>query len=81
MKHRIDRRKFLEIAGVSLGFGALYRVAPALASDGEAGEVGRLLARKNGERVTPFSFVQRSQAGVGVVHPRRRRGDEDPVAV
>jgi 3',5'-cyclic AMP phosphodiesterase CpdA len=62
MKNPIDRRSFLKIAGVSLGFGALYRVAPALAS---ADGVARSLARRNGERVTPFSFVQLSDTHVG----------------
>ena len=52
MRNPIDRRKFLKIAGASLGFGALYRVAPALASRGVADDVARLLSRKNGESVT-----------------------------
>lgn len=74
MKDPIDRRKFLKIAGVSLGFGALYRVAPALASGGAAGDVARLLARKNGEGVTPFSFVQLSDTHVGFSGPPNPTG-------
>jgi hypothetical protein len=74
MKKSIDRRRFLKIAGVSLGFGALYRVAPALAAGGEADAVARSLARRNGERVTPFSFVQLSDTRVGFSGPPNPTG-------
>jgi hypothetical protein len=74
MKHPIDRRKFLQIAGVSLGYGALYRVAPALAAGGEGEAVGMSLARKNGEAVTPFSFVQLSDTHVGFSGPPNPTG-------
>ena len=74
MKKPIDRRRFLEIAGVSLGFGALYRVAPALAAGGEADVLARSLARRNGERVTPFSFVQLSDTHVGFSGPANPTG-------
>ncbi len=62
---RIDRRSFLRIAGMSLGAGTLYRVAPALARTGEREEVSRALARANGEAIRPFSFVQLSDTHVG----------------
>jgi predicted phosphodiesterase len=62
---RIDRRSFLRIAGISLGAGALYRVAPALALAGEGEQMARASARKNGEAIRPFSFVQLSDTHVG----------------
>jgi hypothetical protein len=61
----IDRRTFLRLTGMSLGAGALYRVGPALAATGLAGETARQLERKNGEAVRPFSFVQLSDTHVG----------------
>ncbi|HET9594300.1 MAG TPA: metallophosphoesterase [Anaeromyxobacteraceae bacterium] len=74
MKRPIDRRSFLRIAGMSLGYGALYRVAPALAADGEGAAVARSMARENGERVTPFSFVQLSDTHVGFSGPPNPTG-------
>ena len=74
MGHPIDRRRFLRIAGASLGFGALYRVAPGWAAEGPAGEVSRSLARRNGEAVTPFSFVQLSDTHVGFSGPPNPTG-------
>jgi hypothetical protein len=65
---RIDRRSFLRIVGVSLGAGALYRVAPALAT-GEGVEVARAMKKGNGEAVKPFTFVQLSDPHVGVGAP------------
>jgi hypothetical protein len=62
---RIDRRHFLRIVGVSLGAGALYRVAPALAAGAEGAGVSRALASANGEAIHPFSFVQLSDPHVG----------------
>jgi 3',5'-cyclic AMP phosphodiesterase CpdA len=63
----VDRRRFLRIAGVSLGAGALYQVAaPAF---GEGGRLMRLLGKKNGETPTPFSFVQFSDTHVGFNGP------------
>jgi Calcineurin-like phosphoesterase len=64
MKH-IDRRHFLRIVGASLGAGALYRVAPALAAGAEGADVARATGRANGEAVRPFSFVQLSDTHVG----------------
>jgi 3',5'-cyclic AMP phosphodiesterase CpdA len=50
--------------GVSLGAGALYRVAPALAA-GEGVQVAQAMKKGNGEAVKPFSFVQLSDTHVG----------------
>jgi 3',5'-cyclic AMP phosphodiesterase CpdA len=63
----VDRRKFLRIAGISLGAGALYRFAPPAL--GEGGRLMEQLGRKNGERPTPFSFVQFSDTHVGFDGP------------
>jgi 3',5'-cyclic AMP phosphodiesterase CpdA len=63
----VDRRKFLKIAGVSLGAGALYQFAPPAL--GEGGRLMDLLGKKNGERPGPFSFVQFSDTHVGFDGP------------
>ncbi len=72
MKRHIDRRSFLRISAASIGFGALYRVAPALAAGGS--DTARQMARKNGEGVTPFSFVQLSDTHVGFQGPPNPAG-------
>jgi hypothetical protein len=74
MARSIDRRTFLRITGLSLGAGALYRVAPALAAGGEGGDMARSLARANGEAVTPFTFVQLSDMHVGFSGPPNPTG-------
>ncbi len=74
MSDPLDRRRFLKIVGASLGFGALYQVAPVLASSGRAREFARQLGRKNGEAVTPFSFVQLSDTHVGFSGPPNPTG-------
>ena len=61
----LDRRSFLRIAGTSIGVGALYKVLPAAAMTGTSGEMLRELGKKNGEKVTPFTFVQMSDTHVG----------------
>ena len=61
----LDRRSFLRIAGTSIGIGALYKVLPAAAMTGTSGEMLRELGKKNGEKVTPFTFVQMSDTHVG----------------
>jgi calcineurin-like phosphoesterase family protein len=84
MGEPIDRRKFLRIAGASIGFGALYQVAPGWASQRAARDTARRLARANGEAVTPFSFVQLSDAHVGFQgppNPTGTRGFEHAVEV
>jgi 3',5'-cyclic AMP phosphodiesterase CpdA len=64
-----DRRSFLKIAGTSLGIGVLYSAYPAALATGEVGDVFASLGRSNGEKVTPFSFVQLSDAHVGFNGP------------
>jgi hypothetical protein len=70
----VDRRSFLRIAGVSLGVGALYRVAPALAATREGKDVARQLGCRNGEAVRPFTFVQLSDTHVGSGPPQNPQG-------
>jgi calcineurin-like phosphoesterase family protein len=68
MSEPVDRRKFMKIAGTSIGVGALFRVSPLLA-DPAAMRLQTLLGKKNGEAVTPFSFVQLSDTHVGFEGP------------
>jgi calcineurin-like phosphoesterase family protein len=68
MKKDLDRRGFLKIAGASMGVGALYTVWPGLGS-AAGGEVARRLGVKNGEKPTPFTFAQLSDAHVGFDGP------------
>jgi hypothetical protein len=70
----VDRRTFLRLAGMSLGAGALYRVSPALAAAGAGADTARSLARKNGEAVRPFTFVQLSDTHVGSGPPLNQNG-------
>ncbi|HET7183311.1 MAG TPA: metallophosphoesterase [Terriglobales bacterium] len=63
----VDRRSFLRISGAALGIGVLYQVAPIATA--EAAETFRMLGRNNGEAITPFSFVQLSDAHVGFNGP------------
>src|SRR5215470_16822532 len=61
----LDRRSFLRISGLSIGVGALLRVAPVAASP-------RLLSafrHRNGEAPSPFSIVQLSDTHVGFSGP------------
>jgi len=69
MGEEIDRRKFLRIAGMSMGIGTLYKVAPLLGAGREAHELGVALKQSNGEALAPFSFVQLSDAHVGFSGP------------
>lgn len=64
-----DRRSFLKIAGASLGIGVLYSAYPAAAATGESGALFSALGRANGEKPSPFSFVQLSDAHVGFNGP------------
>jgi Calcineurin-like phosphoesterase len=68
MKKDLDRRGFLKIAGASMGVGALYTVWSGLGS-AEGAETARRLGLKNGERPTPFTFAQLSDAHVGFDGP------------
>jgi hypothetical protein len=65
----IDRRRFLKIAGSSLGIGVLYSAYPAARSNGEVGAWFSALGKQTGEKVSPFSFVQLSDAHVGFNGP------------
>jgi 3',5'-cyclic AMP phosphodiesterase CpdA len=69
MDDSIDRRKFLRIAGMSMGIGTLYKVAPLLGAGREAHELGVSLKESNGESLSPFTFVQLSDAHVGFSGP------------
>jgi len=64
-----DRRSFLKIAGSSLGIGVLYSAYPAAMKAGESSDLFSALGRANGEKPTPFSFVQLSDAHVGFNGP------------
>jgi 3',5'-cyclic AMP phosphodiesterase CpdA len=74
MAKPIDRRTFLRIASVSLGIGALHRVAPAWAASGASDDTSRRLRSRNGEAVTPFTFVQLSDMHVGFSGPPNPTG-------
>src|SRR5260221_12137653 len=65
MKKDLDRRRFVKIAGTSMGVGALYTVWPSLGRSAEAAELARRPGAKTGERPTPFTFAQLSDALVG----------------
>lgn len=64
----MNRRKFLKITGASFGIGALYQVLP-VAANGQSNEFLNFLGKENGERPTPFSFVQLSDTHVGFNGP------------
>jgi len=64
----MNRRKFLKITGTSFGIGALYQVLP-VAANGQSHEFLNFLGKENGERPTPFSFVQLSDTHVGFNGP------------
>jgi 3',5'-cyclic AMP phosphodiesterase CpdA len=67
--NRPDRRAFLKIAGSSLGIGVLYSAYPASLKAGAADNLFSELGKANGEKVSPFSFVQLSDAHVGFNGP------------
>jgi 3',5'-cyclic AMP phosphodiesterase CpdA len=69
MKLSTDRRSFLKIAGTSLGMGVLYSALPAAAAGGEVGEFFNYLGKQNGEKPSPFTFLQLSDAHVGFNGP------------
>ncbi len=64
----VDRRSFMKIAGSSLGIGVLYQALP-MPVLGEQAEMMNWLGKQNGEKATPFSFVQLSDAHVGFNGP------------
>ncbi|HYM61843.1 MAG TPA: metallophosphoesterase [Thermoanaerobaculia bacterium] len=73
MNRPVDRRQFLRFTGLSLGAGALISVGPALAGSA-AVPVRNWLRRRNGEEVSPFSFVQLSDTHVGFQGPPNPTG-------
>src|SRR5262245_48132666 len=79
MKKDLDRRRFLKIAGASMGVGALYSVWPGLSGSAEAGETARRLGLATGEKPTPFTFAQLSDAHVGFDGPIGTRALERAV--
>ena len=76
MERPLDRRRFLRLAGTSLGIGALFTVAPELALGQEGSRLSRVLDRLNGEPPATFSFVQLSDTHVGFQGPPAPLGTE-----
>src|SRR5260370_22647936 len=76
MKENFDRRKFLKIAGTSIGVGALFQVTPLLGQTAAGRHVASLLGKKNGEAPTPFSFVQLSDTHLGFSGPPNPNGTQ-----
>jgi len=69
MKKSVDRRSFLKLSGAALGIGVLYQAMPAARAKGAVGEMFDHMGKQTGERPTPFSFVQLSDAHVGFNGP------------
>src|SRR5215470_9191832 len=61
----LDRRSFLRISSLSIGVGALLKVAPVAASPG----LLSAFRHRNGEAPSPFSIVQLSDTHVGFSGP------------
>src|SRR6266567_9481418 len=68
MSRAVDRRAFLKVGGAAMGLGAVYAVGGGLMR-AEARDLAAFLGESNGERVTPFSFVQMSDTHVGFEGP------------
>jgi hypothetical protein len=81
MARDVDRRRFLQIAGASMGVGALYSVWPGLPGSAEAAEAARQLGQRTGETPTPFTFVQLSDTHVGFDGPIGTRALEKAVNI
>jgi hypothetical protein len=64
-----DRRSFLKIVGGSLGIGVLYTALPAAGRTGAVGAMFDEMGKQNGERPSPFTFVQLSDPHVGFNGP------------
>jgi hypothetical protein len=79
MKKDLDRRRFLKIAGASMGVGALYSVWPGLGGSAEAAEAARRLGLRTGEKPTAFTFAQLSDTHVGFDGPVGTRALEKAV--
>jgi 3',5'-cyclic AMP phosphodiesterase CpdA len=59
----------MKFAGMSLGLGTLYAVAPGLHSSARGRAFGEHTKSKNGEAVKPFTFLQLSDSHVGFSGP------------
>jgi hypothetical protein len=59
----------LKVAGASFGIGVAYSAYPTAAFGGKAGEMFHFLGKQSGEKVTPFNFIQLSDAHVGFNGP------------
>lgn len=68
MKKDMNRRSFMKIATTSFGIGMLCQVLPVPAV-GENHDYLNFLGKQNGEKPTPFSFVQLSDTHVGFNGP------------
>jgi 3',5'-cyclic AMP phosphodiesterase CpdA len=68
MSTELNRRKFLRLTGTAIGIGVLYQAVPLIGGP-QAHETITELGKRNGETVTPFSFVQLSDAHVGFNGP------------
>jgi 3',5'-cyclic AMP phosphodiesterase CpdA len=69
MRPPFDRRSFLKIAGASFGIGVVYSAFPLATAGGQAGDMFHQMGKMSGEAVTPFSFIQLSDAHVGFNGP------------
>ncbi len=69
MNHKINRRSFLRIAGMSIGIGAVYEFAPLLAHSVAADPISDFYRKANGEAPASFSFAQFSDPHVGFQGP------------
>ena len=69
MADQPTRRRLLQLVGVSLGFGGLYRFGAGLSSGPEGSRLAAMLGRRNGESPQSFSFVQLSDTHVGFQGP------------
>ena len=59
----------MKFAGMSLGLGTLYTIAPGLHSSALGRAFGEHTKSKNGEAVKPFTFLQLSDSHVGFSGP------------
>jgi len=69
------RRDFVRFAGLSLGLGTIYTVAPGLHSTALGREFAGYSRHANGESVQPFTFLQLSDSHVGF------NGPPDPLGI
>ena len=64
----MDRRSFMKLTGQTLGMGVLYHFLPGAVSGALAERLGHH-GHLTGERLTPFTFLQLSDAHVGFNGP------------